>query len=118
MFCLPGAAHAVAPPAGHLAALFPGSRPKRFADRGGPAAQWLNVTVSAVSRQVASLEALLGVPLFDRRPRGMVRSGRTKFCVGGRHPIEAAVRPVRQSLSCSPNFSGVQTLLSQVVNAD
>lgn len=38
------------------------------------AAQRLNVTVSAVSRQVGALEALLGVPLFDRRPRGMVAS--------------------------------------------
>ena len=38
------------------------------------AAQRLNVTVSAVSRQVAALESWLGVPLFDRRPRGMVAS--------------------------------------------
>jgi len=38
------------------------------------AAQRLNVTASAVSRQVAALESLLGVPLFDRRPRGMAPS--------------------------------------------
>lgn len=38
------------------------------------AAHRLNVTVSAVSRQVAAMEALLGVPLFERRPRGMVAS--------------------------------------------
>ncbi|AOY92565.1 LysR family transcriptional regulator [Cupriavidus sp. USMAA2-4] len=38
------------------------------------AALRLNVTASAVSRQVAALEALLGVPLFERRPRGMVAS--------------------------------------------
>lgn len=38
------------------------------------AAQRLSVTVSAVSRQVAALESLLGVPLFDRHPRGMVAS--------------------------------------------
>jgi DNA-binding transcriptional LysR family regulator len=38
------------------------------------AAQRLSVTVSAVSRQVAALETLLGVPLFDRHPRGMVAS--------------------------------------------
>jgi len=38
------------------------------------AAKRLNVTVSAVSRQVAVLEEVLGVPLFDRRPRGMVPS--------------------------------------------
>lgn len=38
------------------------------------AAVRLNVTASAISRQVAMLESLLGVPLFDRRPRGMVPS--------------------------------------------
>lgn len=38
------------------------------------AAQHLNVTPSAVSRQVATLEGLLDVPLFERRPRGMVPS--------------------------------------------
>ncbi len=38
------------------------------------AAVQLNVTPSAVSRQVATLEELLDVPLFERRPRGMVPS--------------------------------------------
>jgi DNA-binding transcriptional LysR family regulator len=38
------------------------------------AASRLNVSPSAVSRQVAILEDLLEVPLFDRRPRGMVPS--------------------------------------------
>ena len=38
------------------------------------AATRLNVSPSAVSRQVAALEDLLGVPLFDRRPRGMAPS--------------------------------------------
>lgn len=38
------------------------------------AAHRLNVTPSAVSRQIAALEDLLGVPLFERRPRGMVAS--------------------------------------------
>ena len=38
------------------------------------AAQRLNVTPSAVSRQIGALEALLGVSLFERRPRGMVPS--------------------------------------------
>ena len=38
------------------------------------AAARLNVSPSAVSRQVAALEDLLGVPLFDRRPRGMAPS--------------------------------------------
>lgn len=35
------------------------------------AAVRLNVSPSAVSRQVAGLEAMLGVPLFERLPRGM-----------------------------------------------
>lgn len=38
------------------------------------AAVRLSVSPSAVSRQVAALEELLGVSLFDRRPRGMVPS--------------------------------------------
>lgn len=32
----------------------------------------LHVAASALSRQIAGLEALLGTPLFDRHPRGMV----------------------------------------------
>lgn len=45
--------------------------------RGGSitvASQRLNVAPSAISRQIASLEDVLGVVLFDRRPRGMVLS--------------------------------------------
>lgn len=38
------------------------------------AATRLSVSPSAVSRQVAALEDLLGVPLFERRPRGMAPS--------------------------------------------
>lgn len=38
------------------------------------AALRLNVTPSAVSRQISALEDLLGVTLFERRPRGMVPS--------------------------------------------
>lgn len=36
------------------------------------AAERLRVAASAVSRQIAKLEADLGTPLFERRPRGMV----------------------------------------------
>jgi DNA-binding transcriptional LysR family regulator len=35
------------------------------------AAERLNVTASAVNRRIADLEAELGAPLFDRRPRGV-----------------------------------------------
>ncbi len=38
------------------------------------AAGRLHVTASAISRQIALLEDALGVPLFERRPRGMVPS--------------------------------------------
>jgi DNA-binding transcriptional LysR family regulator len=38
------------------------------------AAERLSVSPSAISRQVAMLEDLLGVPLFERHPRGMVAS--------------------------------------------
>ncbi|WGY46818.1 LysR family transcriptional regulator [Vibrio sp. ABG19] len=34
----------------------------------------LNVATSAISRQITGLEDLLGTPLFERRPRGMVLS--------------------------------------------
>ena len=33
------------------------------------AAARLNVSISAISRQVAALETLVGAPLFERRPR-------------------------------------------------
>lgn len=36
------------------------------------ASQRLHVAGSAISRQIASLEEALGVPLFERQPRGMV----------------------------------------------
>ncbi|WP_046240845.1 LysR family transcriptional regulator, partial [Delftia tsuruhatensis] len=32
----------------------------------------LHVAASAISRQIAALEGLLGTPLFERHPRGMV----------------------------------------------
>jgi DNA-binding transcriptional LysR family regulator len=35
------------------------------------AAEHLNVTASAVNRRIADLEAELGAPLFDRKPRGV-----------------------------------------------
>lgn len=38
------------------------------------ASERLNVAASAISRQIAKLEAELGTPLFERRPRGMVPS--------------------------------------------
>jgi Bacterial regulatory helix-turn-helix protein, lysR family len=48
------------------------------------AAARLNVSPSAVSRQVAGLEEMLGVPLFERRPRGGIAHPRAPRCAGGR----------------------------------
>ncbi|TEA69454.1 LysR family transcriptional regulator [Allopusillimonas ginsengisoli] len=39
------------------------------------AAQYLHVSASAVSRQVSTLEEILGTTLFDRMPRGMQPNG-------------------------------------------
>lgn len=40
----------------------------------GQASERLHVAASAISRQIAKLEHEIGVPLFERRPRGMVLS--------------------------------------------
>jgi DNA-binding transcriptional LysR family regulator len=42
----------------------------------------LYVAVSALSRQIAKLEAELGTPLFERRPRGMVLSDAGRLLAG------------------------------------
>ncbi|MGH6626087.1 MAG: LysR substrate-binding domain-containing protein [Burkholderiaceae bacterium] len=46
------------------------------------AAARLFVSGSAVSRQIAGLESVLGVALFDRRPRGMVPSAAGELLAG------------------------------------
>ncbi|WP_407696987.1 helix-turn-helix domain-containing protein [Streptomyces dysideae] len=51
------------------------------------AARVLNVAPSAVSRQIAELEAGIGVPLFARQPRGMILTG------AGSRDRRSAVRP-------------------------
>ena len=55
------------------------------------AALRLNVSASAVSRQIASLEEVLQVPLFERRPRGMVASAAGELLAthAKRHALEA-----------------------------
>jgi DNA-binding transcriptional LysR family regulator len=57
------------------------------------AAARLNVSVSAISRQVATLEALLGVPLFERRPRGMVPSAAGELLAA--HALRGALEAER-----------------------
>ncbi|QMV72919.1 LysR family transcriptional regulator [Comamonas piscis] len=55
------------------------------------AALRLNVSASAVSRQIASLEEVLQVPLFERRPRGMVASAAGELLAthAKRHALDA-----------------------------
>jgi DNA-binding transcriptional LysR family regulator len=57
------------------------------------AAARLNVSVSAISRQVATLEALLGVLLFERRPRGMVPSAAGELLAA--HALRGALEAER-----------------------
>ena len=59
------------------------------------AATRLNVSPSAVSRQVAALEDLLGVPLFDRRPRGMAPSAAGELLAA--HARRGALEPTAWS---------------------
>jgi len=55
------------------------------------ASKQLHVAVSAISRQIASLEEEVGSPLFDRAPRGMVLSeaGRLLLAHARRTQLEA-----------------------------
>ena len=55
------------------------------------AALRLNVSASAVSRQIAALEEVLQMPLFERRPRGMVASAAGELLAvhARRHAMEA-----------------------------
>ena len=57
------------------------------------AAQRLSVSASAISRQVATLEALVGVPLFERRPRGMVPSAAGELLAA--HALRGALEAER-----------------------
>ncbi|WP_197087249.1 MULTISPECIES: LysR family transcriptional regulator [unclassified Bradyrhizobium] len=57
------------------------------------AAARLSVSISAVSRQVAALETLLGVPLFERRPRGMVPSAAGELLAA--HALRGALEAER-----------------------
>ncbi|WP_447773476.1 LysR family transcriptional regulator [Variovorax boronicumulans] len=57
------------------------------------AAARLNVSISAVSRQVAALETLMGVPLFERRPRGMVPSAAGELLAA--HALRGALEAER-----------------------
>ncbi|MEE1802696.1 LysR substrate-binding domain-containing protein [Streptomyces sp. NPDC101062] len=57
----------------------------------GQASERLHVAASAISRQIAKLEHDIGVPLFERRPRGMVLSeaGEILAAYARRHQLES-----------------------------
>lgn len=57
------------------------------------AAARLHVSASAISRQVAMLEALLGVPLFERQPRGMTPSAAGELLAA--HALRGALEAER-----------------------
>ncbi|KHK55747.1 LysR family transcriptional regulator [Ralstonia sp. A12] len=57
------------------------------------AAARLHVSASAISRQVAMLEELLGVPLFERQPRGMTPSAAGELLAA--HALRGALEAER-----------------------
>lgn len=54
----------------------------------------LNVAPSAISRQIANLEAELDCPLFERRPRGMVLSQAGELLARHAHQVLASAEQV------------------------
>ncbi|SFU90654.1 DNA-binding transcriptional regulator, LysR family [Methylobacterium sp. 174MFSha1.1] len=54
----------------------------------------LNVAPSAISRQIANLEAELACPLFERRPRGMVLSQAGELLARHAHQVLASAEQV------------------------
>ena len=51
------------------------------------AAEEMFITQSAVSKQVIALEAALGVPLFERRPRALLLTPAGERLQRARHPM-------------------------------
>ncbi|KQV98417.1 LysR substrate-binding domain-containing protein [Rhizobacter sp. Root1221] len=70
------------------------------------AAGELHVTHGAVSRQVSQLEAMLGVPLFERRNRAVFRTPQAdvllEACDAAMATLDEAVRRVRAPMGAPP----------------
>jgi len=62
------------------------------------AAERLNVATSAISRQIAKLEAEVGAPLFERRPRGMLLTAAGEIYARHARDVLLAVRRTEQEL--------------------
>lgn len=79
------------------------------------AAERLSVAPSAISRQIAKLEAELGIALLDRRSRGMVltEAGRLVFAYTER--IEEDLNTIRESIR---NLAGASTGHVRVVSVE
>jgi len=73
------------------------------------AASRLFVSSSAVSRQIAALESVLGVPLFERRPRGMTPTA------AGELLATYAQRMTLEAEQVVSDIQGLQGLLRGVV---
>ncbi|WP_433177838.1 LysR family transcriptional regulator [Actinoallomurus sp. CA-150999] len=73
------------------------------------ASEQLHVAASAISRQIAKLEHDLGVPLFERRPRGMVLSE------AGEVPAAYARRSRLESEQVIEEIRGLSALRHSVI---
>jgi DNA-binding transcriptional LysR family regulator len=73
------------------------------------ASERLHVAASAISRQIAKLEHDLGVPLFERRPRGMVLSE------AGELPAAYARRSRLESEQVIEEIRGLSALRHSVI---
>lgn len=62
------------------------------------AAERLNVATSAISRQIAKLEAEVGAPLFERRPRGMELTAAGEIYARHARDVLLAVRRTRHEI--------------------
>src|SRR3954454_4330503 len=70
------------------------------------AARELRVNHATVARRVASLETLLGRPLFDRRAKGYALTAEGKSVLDEARPMEEAALSVLRRLDSGTELSG------------
>lgn len=71
------------------------------------ASERLFVAVSAISRQISKLEAQIGVPLFERMPRGMVLSDAGQVLLAHARRTLLESESVLQEIACLTGAPGV-----------
>ena len=69
------------------------------------AAETLNLSQSAISRQVSALEHELGVPLFNRHARGLVLTDQGELLFSTAHDVLLKLESVKSRLTDSKNRS-------------